>query len=291
MFRRYRAVLWFSPTLGNSIGSTTAYTMSDDQVTEQEKKVATDKADGLPNMPQKRAMPIVPVVFTCMTLALGVGIAYAIVKNGSGSTYSKRIAEIVAAEQHWAYAAAALIAATVRWLNIYPSIHKSQIMGMRGSESIGPNLRSNPFIYKAVGEGAAPNAVIFENSGPTGSYNRANRSLHHMVENMASVLVSLALSGHLFPFPSFVCVAVWCAGRLLHQVGYTYGYGGHGLGFAISMLAQVSLEGLVALVALVGWGFLALDPTNTLTESTGDVLAAKPADAFVSAAAEALGAK
>ena len=98
------------------------------------------------------------------------------------------MAALIAAEAQWTYAAAAMVAFTVRFVNVYPMIHKQQIMTARGSKTLGKNLRSNPFIYKAVGENAGPNAIIYDNDGEVGAYNRTNRSLHHMVENMVSVL-------------------------------------------------------------------------------------------------------
>ena len=124
-------------------------------------------------------------------------------------------------------------------------------------EEAGINVRANPFVYKAMGAGAASHAVVFENDGLTGKYNRANRSLHHFIENAAPVFLCLVLVGHLFPWPSFVCVAAFCAGRVLHQVGYAGGYGGHGAGFGIATLASTTLEGLVLLVAIAGTGWLA----------------------------------
>ena len=77
-----------------------------------------------------------------------------------------------------------------------------------------------------------------------------------MVENIAPLLVCLVRAGYVFPVPSFVCVAAFCLGRIVHQIGYASGYGGHGAGFGISTLAAVTLEGLTVLVALAGTGML-----------------------------------
>ena len=82
--------------------------------------------------------------------------------------------------------------------------------------------------------------MLFENDGLMGKYNRANRSLTHMIENFASVLAGLVLSGSVFPFPTFVCTCVFGVGRILHQVGYSSGYGNHGLGFMFAMLATLT---------------------------------------------------
>ena len=55
------------------------------------------------------------------------------------------------------------------------------------------NIRANPFIYKSFSaEGdVGPQTILFQEAGAAGGYNRSNRSLAHMVENMAPVLAGL----------------------------------------------------------------------------------------------------
>jgi hypothetical protein len=170
--------------------------------------------------------------------------------------YTSKASALVKAGLHWVYASAALLAFTVRLVNFYPFAFKQLVMTGALKEKIGINVRANPFIYKCVDDTGS--AVIFDNEGAVGRYNRANRSLHHMIENMAPTLVCMLLAGYVFPMPSFVCVAVFCAGRLMHQVGYAGGYGGHGAGFALSLLAASTLEGFTLLVALAGTPVLGL---------------------------------
>ena len=45
-------------------------------------------------------------------------------------------------------------------------------------------------------------------------------------------------------------------GRIMHQVGYTTKYGGHGSGFFLAMNAQTVLEGLSVIVVLKSFDFL-----------------------------------
>ena len=54
------------------------------------------------------------------------------------------------------------------------------------------------------------------------------------------------------PRETFVCTWLFCVGRIMHQTGYTNGYGGHGIGFALLTLAAVAMEGLMLVVAFVG---------------------------------------
>ena len=80
-----------------------------------------------------------------------------------------------------------------------------------------------------------------------GGYNRSNRSLHHMVENMAGPLAALWPCALVAPKATSACVCLWSVGRVAHQVGYADGYGKHGPGFALSLLAALCLEGICAL--------------------------------------------
>jgi len=222
--------------------------------------------EGLPKVTASRNYAL-PFIFVFVIGAIGLAIAYAIFTNGDTAKYEARIKEVVRSEHHWAFAAAAVLGATIRLVNFYPAVHKQMIM-LRNSG----NLRSNPFIYKAIGAGASMKHVVFDDDGEVGKYNRANRSLHHMIENFGSVLAGLFLASTVFPYPVFVCVCVFCVGRVAHQVGYTtgaplssprpplslpvslgprpVGYGGHGIGFALSALASAAIEGMLGFVAI-----------------------------------------
>ena len=91
--------------------------------------------------------------------------------------------------------------------------------------------------------------------GAAGQYNRANRSLHHFVENAPGVLLCLPLSGFVYPAATFVFALLFALGRVLHQVGYALkGYGGHGIGFGIALLATLHFEGLVLVAGLRAMG-------------------------------------
>ena len=44
---------------------------------------------------------------------------------------------------------------------------------------------------------------------------------------------------------------------IVTQVGYTTGYGGHAVGFVLSMLAGTTMEGLLTIVVAKGLGVIA----------------------------------
>jgi len=81
-----------------------------------------------------------------------------------------------------------------------------------------------------------------------GAYNRANRSVHHMVENFGAFVAGMFMVGTVFPFPTFVLACIFCIGRVLHQVGYATGYGSHGKGFLLAFIAQSTMDGLAMVV-------------------------------------------
>lgn len=59
------------------------------------------------------------------------------------------------------------------WVNLYPTVLKARIMK-------GGNPRANMYIYKVFGP--QEYLVFLEEEGDIGRYNRANRSLHHLIE-------------------------------------------------------------------------------------------------------------
>lgn len=194
--------------------------------------------------------------FCCLVLALGTGIAFTTFKLGATEVYAAKMSKIAADDSYWSFAALVVIAYGIRLVNMLPMMYKEKVMKGALRDEIGANMRSNPFIYKVVGDNSA--TVLFANDGVTGNYNRANRSLTHMIENFGSVLAGITMTGSVFPFPTFVCACAFSVGRVMHQVGYSSGYGKHGLGFMVSTLATAALEGMAVLVVLAGVGVLAV---------------------------------
>ena len=87
---------------------------------------------------------------------------------------------------------------------------------------------------------------MLNEDGDLGKYNRANRSIHHFLENGFPLVAMLPASFLLYPFPSFVCVGLCLFGRVVYQIGYSNsGYGGHGLGFVIDRLGLFTINGLM----------------------------------------------
>ena len=180
-----------------------------------------------------------------LDMIVGYAIACRVYTQGNTALFDKNIVKLAEGELGYTLIAAAVFNLTVHWINNYPMIYKSMIMSLKGG-----NLRANMQIYKPFDKDASCGYVVLETEGAIGSYNRANRSLTHMVENSIPMAVMLVLCGSVFPFPTLALTGLFGVGRVMHQVGYaTVGYGGHGLGFVISQIARGSMQGLCLLAA------------------------------------------
>jgi len=147
------------------------------------------------------------------------------------------------------YLSVFLLCCAVNWVIFYP-------FALKNSMKLKKNLRANMYIYAMIGENAVSNKIVLDEEGTIGKYNRATRSMHHMFENLATFAPTVLLSGIVCPFPTLVCVAAFSVGRFMHQKGYAVGYGKHGAGYAISVLPQGVLHGMMMVVYLKSAGVL-----------------------------------
>lgn len=77
-------------------------------------------------------------------------------------------------------------------------------------------------------------------------------------ENLGGFFLAVPLASFVFPAASFILVLVFAVGRVWHMLGYaTKGYGAHGPGFGMAMLAGSMLEGLLFVAALRSAGAFA----------------------------------
>lgn len=179
-------------------------------------------------------------VMTLVPLAFGLGVATAIFKYGDTDKYEGKIASAASDDFHWIFLAIVIFGRMISFVNFVPAAFKK---GLKG------NVRSNPFFYKV--DDADGKQVFFDSEGEAGMYNRANRSVHHMVENFGAFIAGMATVGSVFPFPTFVLTCVYSLGRVLHQAGYIRSYGGHAVGFLLANIVAASvMEGLSLIVFL-----------------------------------------
>ena len=149
---------------------------------------------------------------------IGFVIAGAVYWLGSTDKYKVNIRTIQGgyeAEYCWYFLGVIIYCYTVEWLNTMPTFYKEKVMK-------GGNLRANQFLYRpTVGGDDQVSSVTLYEDGDKGKYNRANRSLYHFLENGFSFIVCLPGAFMVFPFPTFVCLALLCVGRITYQLGYS----------------------------------------------------------------------
>ena len=209
----------------------------------------------------KKAATGVPIILI-LTFLIGWGLAEFVYNfSSSKGHYDIKITILRGYDLHWLYFSAVVLSRLTVALNMLPTVWKSAIM-LRSSG----NLRANMYIYKvsqpsdADGDSAYPQLghVLLDESGDTGKYNRANRSLHHYTENLGGFFLAVPLASFVFPEPSFILVLVFAVGRLWHMYGYAAkGYGAHAPGFGMAMIAGSMIEGLLFVAALRSAGAFA----------------------------------
>mmetsp|Transcript_13254 Transcript_13254/g.30155 ORF Transcript_13254/g.30155 Transcript_13254/m.30155 type:complete len:237 (-) Transcript_13254:84-794(-) len=184
--------------------------------------------------------------------ALGLGIAALVYFFGAKDKYDKRLSGIVENEFFWAFLGGWLIQRMVVFVNFYPAGIKGVILPI--GPGAGGQMRQNPFLYTQMSAEQKPTGPIIGMyaDGDIGVYNRANRSLQHMIENAPGWLVNFCAASCVFPFPCLITAAVIAVGRILHQVGYTKGYGTHAPGFMLSVFGAEAMSGMALLVFLKG---------------------------------------
>jgi len=99
-------------------------------------------------------------------------------------------------------------------------------------------------VYKIAGDDSKP-YVLMENEGVHGEFNRAQRAVQNMNENVAQIFATMLLAGFVFPFQTFCCACGWGATRLMGMSGYIKSADDRMGGNLLSMLIYNCMEGMV----------------------------------------------
>merc|ERR1712227_1153440 len=213
-------------------------TMSETKPLKSNGETAAPQSSPDPQEPSYVKLTIIQLV----VLAIGTGLAFAsLAADSKKELYDSKIATIREMDFQWVYLALVVLGRTIGMLNFVPTGYKN---GLKG------NIRSNPFFYQTADD--KKTMVLFQEDGPNGKYNRANRSVQHMIENSLAFMASIAPVGWLYPKQVSAIVCVFSVGRILHQKGYTSGYGGHAIGFLLATLSTAAMEGLAFIAFLKG---------------------------------------
>jgi len=190
-------------------------------------------------------------VFFLIPKLIAFGLAFGICTYGNMDLYLQRIRIVKENDYGYVYLGVVLFSWLVWFLNMYPALAwKSQIMGQH------KNLRANMFFYQVSNSPELPFVMMVED-GDVGKYNRANRSLHHFMENSLNLVLNFVFASFVFAKPSFILMALFAIGRVMHMTGYTKGYGSHAAGFMLSnLIGNGILEMLVLITALSAFNVL-----------------------------------
>lgn len=195
--------------------------------------------------PQDPSYPKLAVAVS-LFLAIGTGLAYGLLSldKSKQEIYDGKIQTLRDGDLQWLYLGLVLLGRMIALLNFVPTGYKN---GLKG------NIRSNPFFFETQeGEKGSRTMVLYQEDGTNGMYNRSNRSIQHMIENSGAFFAMIGPVGFVFPKQTCALVAFFCAGRVIHQKGYSKGYGKHALGFILSVLSITTMEGLALIAFLKG---------------------------------------
>eukprot|EP00554_Chaetoceros_debilis_P007348 CAMPEP_0194077118 /NCGR_PEP_ID=MMETSP0149-20130528/3787_1 /TAXON_ID=122233 /ORGANISM="Chaetoceros debilis, Strain MM31A-1" /LENGTH=210 /DNA_ID=CAMNT_0038758039 /DNA_START=27 /DNA_END=659 /DNA_ORIENTATION=- len=199
--------------------------------------------ESAPN-PQPPNYPKLTVIVTVL-LAIGFGLAYGVLAldKSNKEIYDSKIQTLRDGDLQWIYLGLVLLGRTIALLNFAPAGYKN---GLKG------NIRSNPFFFETQDqdEKGKRTMVLYQEDGTNGMYNRSNRSVQHLIENSGAFFAMIGPVGFVFPKQTCALVGFFCAGRVMHQRGYSQRYGKHAMGFVLSAFSIATMEGL-ALIAFL----------------------------------------
>ena len=214
---------------------------------------APTHANGLPIVDDDRSAKAARVVaiLTVVPALIGFGLAAALVQACNANHVLTKIALVRVYDLQWLYLSLFVLCRTVAYINMYPMVFKARVFLRKSG-----NLRANMYIFKQIGDGAKGDvAVVLQDEGDAGMYNRANRSLHHFTESASTTVAAVLLAGFVYPAVTFALAVLTAIGAVWHQRGYSRGgYGKHGGGFGVRTLAGAMVEGLLLIVVFRGFG-------------------------------------
>ena len=216
-------------------------------------RLLTNPETGLPNMTDKqkekgqRFFSMYRWLATGFVIGLGIGIAFAIHNYGDTAKYEERLATTKQFDMVWAYMGAFLFLPLVFGMNMYSLPMKAGICLAKG------NIRANMFFFKQAAENSVESStIVLHEDGDLGLYNRANRGVHHFVENCIPVILAAQFTVYAYTLPTFVILTIYTLSRIAYQHGYTHrgwGFSGHYPGFFLGCLCMCTLNGLLFVAA------------------------------------------
>jgi len=160
---------------------------------------------------------------------IGFLLAFLIYRLGE-KVYDKRMANIenlqftTELEIGYLFLSLAVFSMLTDLLNKLPMLYKQQVMSAEAG-----NLRANQLIFKVNDDDNQYPAVVLQEDGEVGMYNRANRALHQFNENALPVALNIVALSFIFSLPVFILTICYAIARVWYQMAYASG--GYGMGF------------------------------------------------------------
>eukprot|EP00928_Gymnodinium_smaydae_P088332 TRINITY_DN72439_c0_g1_i1.p1 TRINITY_DN72439_c0_g1~~TRINITY_DN72439_c0_g1_i1.p1 ORF type:complete len:217 (-),score=40.46 TRINITY_DN72439_c0_g1_i1:111-761(-) len=186
------------------------------------------------------AMPVPALYATFISVfgAIGVGVAFAVYSFGAKDKYDAKISLLASYELGWLYLSLFVIKLGILGININLAVHR---------KTAKVNVPDQQVYTVFTGSSAPMGYVLMEKEGDIGRFNRAQRALQNLFEQLPLFLVYLLAAGFVFPFPAFVLACFFMTMRIVSAVGYTTAPAGRMAGNMLGGLGMEALQGLVLL--------------------------------------------
>eukprot|EP00563_Minutocellus_polymorphus_P003729 CAMPEP_0181031424 /NCGR_PEP_ID=MMETSP1070-20121207/6225_1 /TAXON_ID=265543 /ORGANISM="Minutocellus polymorphus, Strain NH13" /LENGTH=222 /DNA_ID=CAMNT_0023108801 /DNA_START=82 /DNA_END=750 /DNA_ORIENTATION=+ len=213
-----------------------------------EKKTVEVDAKGIPlksSYPENPTVPVLYAMFTVIPGLFGLVIAYATItfasSESSKSAADAKLDLLATYDLGWLY----LGIFVVKLLQLPIAI----ILGSarKASKVNVPDQH----VYRVMGsEGSKLGHVLMETEDDDlGKFNRAQRALQNYHEQFPTMMLQYVAASFVWPFETFVCIAIWAVSCVLSANGYVSSADGRMQGRLPGFFAAATVQGLVLIAA------------------------------------------
>jgi len=152
----------------------------------------------------------------------------------------KKIDTLAALDLGWLYLSVFALKNLAWFIN-------AQQVQCRSEANIGA---PDQYVYRVVGQTETP-IVLMESDGALGRWNRAQRALQNLNENMAPLTAYAVLAAFVVPKAAFMCTITYGCCRVMYTRGYVNSSlngtvkSGRFAGFLLQQTALAALEGVI----------------------------------------------
>mmetsp|Transcript_83488 Transcript_83488/g.135351 ORF Transcript_83488/g.135351 Transcript_83488/m.135351 type:complete len:204 (+) Transcript_83488:143-754(+) len=159
--------------------------------------------------PEGMSVTVLYFVFNTIFLLIGLAVAHAIYTYGSTSEYSAKISLLASNSLGWMYMGLVVMKVGLLLINVQLGIARKE------SKVNVPDQQ----VYKAHGSDIK-GYILMETEGTLGRFNRAQRAFQNYLEGSPMTIVMFVFASFVFPFPTFVCISLFCVAKVVACHGY-----------------------------------------------------------------------